>query len=103
VEVADRLWCNPVMQVRLTKPELQRFIDNQVKAGCFPSPEAVVEAAVERMMVDQETNDLDQETADAINRSEDQIDRGEGIDFRRFASEMRKKCVDKRMVSKPPL
>jgi hypothetical protein len=35
--------------------------------------------------------DLDDETAAAINRAEKQIDRGEGIDFRQFSAEMRKR------------
>lgn len=79
------------MLVQLIKPELQRFIDDQVKAGYFPSPETAVEAAIEHMMLDGVTDDLDDETAAAINRAEAQIDRGEGIDFRKFAAEMRKK------------
>ena len=78
------------MQVRLTKPALERFIADQVEAGRFPSAEAAVEAAVERMMRD-ETDELDEETVDALNRAVEQIDRGEGIDFDRFAAEMRKK------------
>jgi Arc/MetJ-type ribon-helix-helix transcriptional regulator len=81
------------MLVELTKPELQRFIDEEVKAGRFPSPEAAVEAAIEHMMHDGLTDALDHETAAAINRAEAQIDRGEGIEFRKFAAEMRKKFV----------
>ena len=77
------------MQVRLSKPELERFISEQVKAGHFISPEAAVEAAVELMML--EHRELDRETIEAIRRAEDQIDRGEGIDFKQFATEMRKK------------
>lgn len=79
------------MQVLLKKPELEQFIDAQVKAGHFSSPEAAVEAAVEQMMLDREGFDLDDETADAINRASEQIERGEGIDFRQFAAEMRRK------------
>ena len=81
------------MQVHLRKPELERFIDQEVKAGHFDSPEAAVEAAVERMMRNQNDDELDDETAAAINRAEAQIDRGEGIDFKEFAAEMRKKFV----------
>lgn len=78
------------MQVQLKKPELANFIDQQVKSGHFPSPEAAVEAAVEQMMLAQEF-DLDDETAAAINRAEEQIDRGEGIDFKEFAATIRKR------------
>ena len=79
------------MQVQLSKPELQKFIDEQVKAGHYSSAQAAVEAAVEQMMLDQQAYELDDETAEAINRAEEQIDRGEGIDFHQFAAELRKK------------
>lgn len=78
------------MQVQLTRPELEKFIDEQVNAGRFPTREAVVEAAVESMMFDVEAAELDDETAAAINRAEEQIKRGEGIDFKLFATEMRR-------------
>lgn len=73
------------------KPELQRFIENQVRAGHFASADAAIEAAVEQMMQASEVDDLDDDTAAAINRAEEQLDRGEGIDFHQFAAEMRRK------------
>jgi len=79
------------MQVEVEKPELAKFIDDQVKAGRFPSAQAAVEAAVEQMMFDEEFDEIDDETAAAINRAEEQIARGEGIDFKQFAAEMRRK------------
>lgn len=79
------------MQVRLTKPELERFITDQVKAGRFPSSDAAIEAAVERMMLAQADAELTDEDVDAINESEEQFDRGEFVDFDAFAAEMRKK------------
>jgi hypothetical protein len=39
--------------------------------------------------------ELDDETAGAIKRAEEQIDRGEGIDFDKFAREMRKRIAQK--------
>jgi Arc/MetJ-type ribon-helix-helix transcriptional regulator len=80
------------MQVQLKKPELEKFIDEQVKAGHFPSPEAAIEAAVQQMMLDQ-MHELDDEAVDAINRADEQIDSGRGIDFKQFAAEMRKKMA----------
>jgi Arc/MetJ-type ribon-helix-helix transcriptional regulator len=79
------------MQVELKRPELEKFIDDQVRAGRFSTPEAAIEAAVENLMLDSEFDDLDDDTAAAINRAEEQIERGEGIDFKQFAAEMRKK------------
>lgn len=75
----------------MTKPELERFIADQVKAGHFPSSEAAIEAAVEQMMRDRADAELTDEDVDAINESEAQIDRGEFVDFDGFAAAMRKK------------
>ncbi len=77
------------MQVKLTNPELTTFIEDQVKTGSFPSPEAAIEAAIERMMLDEV--ELDDDTVAAIQRAEAQFERGEGIDFKQFAAEMRKR------------
>jgi len=79
------------MLVQLNRPEINKFIDDQVKAGHFPTVEAAVEAAIENMMRDRVGDDLDDETSAAINRAEEQIARGEGIDYKTFAAEMRKK------------
>ncbi len=72
------------------KPDAQRFIQDQVKAGRFSSPDAVVEEAVSRMMADVEI-ELDDDTAAAINRAEEQLDRGEGVEFDDFAAQIRRK------------
>ena len=77
------------MQVQLTKPELEKFISEKVNAGDFPTPQAVVEDALTRMMQDERT--LTEDDVTAINESEAQIDRGEFIDFDAFSSQMRKK------------
>ena len=79
------------VQVELKNPQVTKFIDEQVKAGRFRSAQAAVEAAVKRMILDQEGDELDDQTIAAINRAEDQIARGEGIDFHRFADDMRKR------------
>lgn len=79
------------MQVHLKKPELEKFIDDQVKAGFYPTPEAAIEAAVAQMMLDRETVSLTEADVAAIEASEAEIDRGEGVDFDEFAAAMRKK------------
>ena len=83
------------MQVQLKRPELEKFIDEQVKAGLYPSREAAVEAAVEQMMNWQQEPVLTGEDVDAINESEAQIDRGEHVEFDALAAEMRKKYCGK--------
>ena len=77
------------MNVEL-KPEARKFIQEQVQAGHFASPDDVLDEAVNRMMAESDL-ELDDETAAAINRAEAQLDRGEGIDFDEFAAQMRKK------------
>jgi putative addiction module CopG family antidote len=69
------------------RPEIQHFIDEQVKAGRYPTPEALVEAAIAEM---QETDDadLDEATIAAINEAEEQADRGEGVDLDTFRARM---------------
>lgn len=82
------------MQISLTKPELERFIRDEVTAGHYPSSEAVVEAAIANLR-DATDAELDEQTVAAINRAEEQLDRGEGIDFDQFAAEMRRKITAK--------
>ena len=79
------------MQAKISKPELEQFITEQVRDGHYPSPDAAVEAAIERMMQDLTEDDLDDETVAAINRAEEQLGRGEGIDFAEFAAQMRQR------------
>lgn len=76
------------MQIQLNKPELQRFIDDEVRAGNYPSPEAAIEAAVEQMMSGRELTDEDWR---AIDRADDEMDRGEHVEFDQWAAEMRRK------------
>lgn len=82
------------MQISLTRPDLAQFVEDQVKSGHYPSPEAVVEAAIADLR-DATHAGLDEETIAAINRAEDQLDRGEGVDFDDFAAAMRKKIAAK--------
>jgi Arc/MetJ-type ribon-helix-helix transcriptional regulator len=80
------------MQISLTKPDLARFVEDQVKTGHYPTPEAVVEAAIADLR-DATDAGLDEKTIAAINRAEDQLDRGDGLDFDEFAAAIRKKMA----------
>ena len=77
------------MQIVLRRPDLERFIDEQVKAGRYPSAEAVVEAAIADLR-DCSGAELDDGTIDAINEAEDQVDRGEGMELDAFRDHMKK-------------
>lgn len=75
--------------IRSLRPEVQRFIDEQVKSGRFPTPEAVVEAAI--LDWRDAALDIDDETAAAINEAEAQADRGEGMDLDVFRAHISKR------------
>ena len=79
------------MQIQLKKPELEKFIDDRVTAGHFPTRDAAIEAAVEQMRIDSEFDGLTEEDCKAISESNAQIDRGEFVEFDTFAAEMKKK------------
>jgi putative addiction module CopG family antidote len=67
-----------MMNVRL-KPELQKFIEDEVRAGNFTSHDEVIEAALARLMLDDPAAGPDADTLAAIEEGEAQLDRGEGI------------------------
>ena len=77
------------MNVELVSPEIEKFVAEKVKAGEFPSAEAVVEDALARMMRDESA--LTDEDVKAINQAEEEMDRGEVVEFDTFAAEMRQK------------
>jgi Arc/MetJ-type ribon-helix-helix transcriptional regulator len=72
------------MDVQL-RPELQKFLDEQVRQGHFASHAEAVEAGVARLMLDPEADDLDEQDVEQIRRSLDQMRRGEVVDARKFA------------------
>ena len=79
--------------VRLNRPALERFIDDQVKSGGFATHDAAIEAAVERMML--EEIPLDEATLSAIDESEEQIERGQYHEWKEVSRELRDKFLGK--------
>jgi len=79
------------MNVELTKPEVQRFIQDEVDAGHYPTAEAAVEAAVQHMMSANEWTRLTPGDVAAIAESDAQFERGESVDFDVFAADMPKR------------
>ncbi len=63
------------------RQELELFVDEQVRAGCFPTREAVIEAALDEFRA---SMGLDEVAVAAINEGLEQADRGEGIDLETF-------------------
>jgi Arc/MetJ-type ribon-helix-helix transcriptional regulator len=74
-------------------PELQRFVEDQVKIGRFSSPAEVLEAGLARLMLDPPPEQFDEADRAAILRSEQQIARGEDLDWREGAGGLRRKYL----------
>ena len=79
------------MQVELNKPEIQDFINQQVREGHFTSPTDLIESAVVRMMDENASEDFDDETLAAIARAEEQIKLGQVRSFEQAAAELKQK------------
>ena len=83
------------MNIPVTKPEFQRFIEEQVRGGGFASPADIVEAGLERLMLDVAPDELDDDTIASIQRAEAEFDRGEDRPFADVAAELRKRYLGK--------
>jgi putative addiction module CopG family antidote len=75
------------------RPELERFVEDQVKAGRFASPAEVLEAGLARLMLDPPADELDAEDLAAIEESEVQIARGEDLDWKVVSKELRRRYL----------
>ena len=75
------------------KPELERFIEDQVNAGRFSSPTEVLEAGLARLMVEPARDELDSEDLAAIDESEAQIARGEDMDWKDVSTRLRREYL----------
>ena len=76
------------------KPELERFIDDQVSVGRFSSAAEVLEAGLARLMLDPSHDELDAEDQAAIDESEAQISRGEDLDWKEVSVTLRRQYLD---------
>ena len=74
------------------KPELQKFIEDQVSTGRFSSATEVLEAGLARLMLDP-PDELDAEDLAGIDESEGQIARGEDLDWKEASARLRKKYL----------
>ena len=81
------------MQPTSIKPDVERFIEEQVNSGSFASRDAVIEAALLGMMSEQGEHSLTGEDMAAIELADAQIDRGEFVDFAEFATKAREKYL----------
>lgn len=75
------------------KPELERFIEDQVNAGRFSSVADVLEAGLARLILDPPGDWLDGEDLTAIEVSERQIARGEDVDWKEASATLRRQYL----------
>lgn len=78
------------MKLQLS-PELERFVDQQVRAGRFSSADQVVQAGLARLMLDPEPDTIDTREANELRASLGQMTRGELIDWKIHSAEVRKR------------
>jgi Arc/MetJ-type ribon-helix-helix transcriptional regulator len=79
--------------VLLLRQEIEQFIDEQVKAGRFPTCEAVVEAAIAEFSDITPEFQLTSADIAAINKAEAQANRGEGMELDAFRAQISKRFV----------
>jgi putative addiction module CopG family antidote len=75
------------------KPELARFVEDQVKAGRFSSPGEVLEAGLARLMLDPVAEGLDETDRAAIEESERQIADGQDMDWGEVSARLRREYL----------
>jgi Arc/MetJ-type ribon-helix-helix transcriptional regulator len=76
-------------------PEPKKYVEEQVRAGRFASPQEVVEAGLARLMLDPLPDELDDDDLAAIEESEAQIKRGEALDWAQVSAALRQKYLGK--------
>jgi len=76
-------------------PEMEKFIEEQVKAGYFSSPSEVLEAGLARLMLDPVPEELSDQLFERIQSSLEQVDRGEVVDAKELHARLRRKHLNK--------
>jgi putative addiction module CopG family antidote len=77
-------------------PEMEKFIEEQVKAGHFNSPSEVLEAGLARLMLDPVPEEMSDRLFERIESSLEQIDRGEIVDAKELHARLLRKYLHKR-------
>jgi putative addiction module CopG family antidote len=70
-------------------PELQAFVDEEVRLGNYPDAESVVRAALMRLRDDQ--GELDDELLDSIEQSKRDVEAGRFMEWADAEAELRRR------------
>ncbi len=77
------------------KPDLERFIAEQVKAGKFASPIDVIEAALGRLQQDDFNDFAPGEMDDLLKAADAQLSRGEGHSLNDVRAHIARRSIGK--------
>jgi putative addiction module CopG family antidote len=80
------------MNIQLN-PELERFVEEQVRAGRFSSRSEVLEAGHARLMLDPEPDELDSHDVKEIRESLAQMRSGQVVDWKEYSAKLRAKYL----------
>jgi len=76
------------MQISIQQPDLEQFVEEQVKSGQYPSAEAVVENALRALQTQQMNLPSGEELRRLIAEGQAAADRGEFVDGDKFFDEL---------------
>jgi antitoxin ParD1/3/4 len=82
--------CSLFMNLTL-KPELENFIQQEILAGKYASPDEAIEAALNLLQSKHATDRLATELRSQIDSAAAQLDRGEGLDGEAVIANLRAK------------
>ncbi len=82
------------MHVQL-RPELEKFLHDQVEAGHFESEAEALEAGVARLMLDPAPDEIDQQEITEIRQSLAEMRAGQVVDGKSLHAELRKRYLNK--------
>jgi putative addiction module CopG family antidote len=82
-----------MMKLKL-RPEVQKFVEDRIKAGQYASTDELVEAGIARLMLDPEPV-LDEDTLHAIEEGEADGDRGDVVPWNKLKAELLGKYLAK--------
>jgi Arc/MetJ-type ribon-helix-helix transcriptional regulator len=83
------------MNVQLTKPELEKFVEEQVRTGNYSSPAEVIEAGLTHLMLDTEIESLGAETLRTLEERAARVKQGHFRDWKEASAELRQKYLGK--------